>query len=314
MSTQEIIFGPVPSRRLGSSLGVDIVPLKTCTYECVYCQVGKTTRKTLLRESYFNPAMVIEELKKALDSAKKVDYITFSGSGEPTLHSEIGKIVSEIKAFTAVKIAVITNGSLLHLEEVRRDLAEADLVIPSVDAATQPVFEKINRPVDGLEIATVNQGIIDFSQQFGGAIWIESLFVEGANDSDDEVKAIADVIGRVKAEKVQINTVIRPPFDSSARTVSRCRLEEIRTILSRYHSHVETITDFVPKAHGAMTEEFEKQVMALLRRRPCTPAELSDSLGIRIAELNKYLDNLLRKKVVTVVKIKGKEYLAIRGE
>lgn len=159
MSKQKYTYGPVPSRRLGLSLGIDIVPFKTCSFDCIYCQLGRTTNKTIERKAYVTTTELLTELQVVLKDDEQIDYITFSGSGEPTLNSEIGQMIREIKRITTIPVAVLTNSSLLAQESVQEDLLSADLVIPSLDAVTAETFQKINRPYTGIEISQVVKGI-----------------------------------------------------------------------------------------------------------------------------------------------------------
>jgi wyosine [tRNA(Phe)-imidazoG37] synthetase (radical SAM superfamily) len=206
------VYGPVPSRRLGLSLGVDLVPRKTCSYDCIYCQLGRTTNKTIQRDVYVPAQPIVREIEEFLGHMKTpVDYITFSGSGEPTLHSQIGSVIGEIKKMTSVPVAVITNGSLLFMDEVQGDLSQADLVIPSLDAVSKTVYETINRPEVSLEIDRVIQGIADFKQGFRGQVWIEILYCRGINDDLSEVAKMKGIMEKINPHRIQLNTVYRPP-------------------------------------------------------------------------------------------------------
>jgi len=167
------VFGPVASRRLGISLGVDIIPFKTCSFDCIYCECGKTTHITLERKKFVDPGKVLEEIKNAINPElhPRIDYITFSGAGEPTLNNDIGHIITSIKSFTTIPVAVLTNGALLYMKEVREDISNADLVLPSLDAATPAIFSTINHPHPELDIQTVINGLIAFGNEFKGQIW-----------------------------------------------------------------------------------------------------------------------------------------------
>jgi wyosine [tRNA(Phe)-imidazoG37] synthetase (radical SAM superfamily) len=185
---RKYIFGPVPSRRLGRSLGVDLVPFKTCSFDCIYCDLGRTTQKTTSRQPFASPEKIVEELELTLSVLdKKPDFITLSGSGEPTLNNDIGAIIRRAKEITSIPVAVLTNSSLLSLQEVRNDLSEADLVVPSLDAVTPALFEYVNRPHPSLRIEDIVQGLIQFRKQYRGQIWLEILFCRGANDDREEV-------------------------------------------------------------------------------------------------------------------------------
>src|SRR4030042_6378335 len=190
------IFGPVPSRRLGRSLGVDLVPYKTCSFDCIYCDLGRTTHKTTFRESYVKPEEIRREVELALPTlSKKPDYITLSGSGEPTLNQNIGDIIHAIKDLTSIPLAVLTNGSLLSIEEIRKELIEADMVLPSLDAITDVTFQCLNRPSPLLKIEEIISGLIQFRKQYRGQIWLEILFCRGINDDRGEIEKLKGVIG-----------------------------------------------------------------------------------------------------------------------
>ena len=211
------IFGPVPSRRLGRSLGVDLVPYKTCTFDCIYCDLGRTTRKTVSRQSYVSPEEIQGELELTLSVLeKKPDYITLSGSGEPTLNTNIGEIIRRIKEITSTPVAVLTNGSLLSSNEVRRDLSEADVVLPSLDAITPALFEYINRPHPSLKIEEIISGLIQFRKQYRGQIWLEVVFCRGVNDDKEEIEKLKGVIERIQPDRIQLNTPVRPPAEEFA--------------------------------------------------------------------------------------------------
>jgi len=183
------LFGPVPSRRLGMSLGIDLIPKKVCSLNCVYCEVGKTTKLTTHRLEYVKYDNVIAELLQFMSNNPKIDYFTFSGSGEPTLNSRIGDVLNFIKKeYPKIKTAVLTNGSLLYDKNLRAELLDADVILPSLDAASQDVFEKIDRPNPELNIETYIQGLVDLRKEYSGQIWLEILLLRGYNDSKEELK------------------------------------------------------------------------------------------------------------------------------
>src|SRR4030043_1698001 len=180
MKKSQLLYGPVPSRRLGRSLGIDLIPHKICTYDCIYCQIGKTTKKTLLRKEYVPEKEVLEEVKTfLLKGSSSIDYLSLSGSGEPTLHSKIRSIIKTIKEITTIPVAVLTNGFLLSRQKVRQDLLKADVVLPSLDAVSQDVFERINRPQQDSSIKRIIEGMVEFRKIYKGQIWIEILFCKG---------------------------------------------------------------------------------------------------------------------------------------
>lgn len=297
------------------SLGIDIIPFKVCSFDCIYCQLGRTTQKTIHRGSLVDTYEVISELKKALPGVT-ANYITFSGSGEPTLNSDLGLFIKEAKESSSIPVAVLTNGSLLGDPSVQEALSRADLVIPSVDAATQEVFEKINRPFQGLKMDVILDGLRAFSEGFHGRLWIEVMLVRGVNDSKDELGAIGSALSNIKAEKIQLNTVERPPAESFARPLSENEMERAK---SYFDERVEIITTFVDRhvmdgrySYGGsetlttdqsiLLQERRKAVLELLRRRPCTARDVADALGFNINEASKYLGILSEKKLIESVR------------
>ena len=205
------LFGPVPSRRLGMSLGIDLIPKKVCSLNCVYCEVGETTKLTLDRMEYVTFEKVIAELKQFMSSNPKIDYITFSGSGEPTLNNRIGDVLNFIKKeYPKIKTAVLTNGSLFYDKNLRKELLDADVILPSLDAASQYVFKKIDRPNIELNIETYIQGLVDLRKEYRGKIWLEILLLKGYNDSKKELKLLKEAILKIQPDSIQLNTLDRP--------------------------------------------------------------------------------------------------------
>ena len=225
------VFGPVKSRRLGRSLGVDVLPLTTCTYDCIYCQAGPTTTQTTERKPYAPPEDVAAEVCRVLSKGIEVDYLTFSGTGEPTLYSQIGTVIRLLKAQTDNTVAVITKGSLLWQPDVQDDLMEADLVMPSLDAGDQETFTRINRPPPDIPFEKMVDGIAAFRKRFSGELRLEVLLLAGITDTDDEVEKIARHAARIDPHMVQVNTAIRRPAEESVRAVPRERLEELAALL-----------------------------------------------------------------------------------
>ncbi len=295
------VFGPVPSRRLGRSLGLDITPYKTCTFDCVYCQLGRTTNRTVQRKEYVPKDLVLSELRGFLDEIEgDIDYITFAGSGEPTLHSRIGEMIDAIKAMTDIPVAVITNGSLLFREDVRSDLLNADLVLPSLDAATEPAFRAVNQPHESLEIKRVIQGIEMFRKEFNGKFWLEIMIVKGMNDGIYEIKALLDAVSRIDPDRVQLNTVVRP----SAEDVEAAGRDEMMRIRERFGENAEIIAD--------VRIGVRADILPLLQRRPLTMDEISDALQVHRNEAAKYLRELVERGEVASVVHGGKRHFAVK--
>jgi wyosine [tRNA(Phe)-imidazoG37] synthetase (radical SAM superfamily) len=301
---KRIVYGPVPSRRLGISLGVDIVTYKTCSYDCIYCQLGKTTGHTAERRSFVSVDSVLKEIKDVVDQNSDIDYITFSGSGEPTLNQDIGEMIRRIKEFTKIPVAVLTNSSLLWDKIVREDLYPADLVVPSVDAVSEDILQKINRPVKELKIEKVLQGIEDFCKNFKGKIYLEIMLVKDVNDSEEEIKRINQFVRRLNIYKIQLNTVIRPPGDPKAKPLNKERLQKIKASFDSVIP-VEIIADFDRMTSRAYHKDLEQAITDLLKRRPTRKDEMAVALGIHPNEIVKYLQALEKSKKIKRLQVEN---------
>ena len=211
------LYGPVPSRRLGYSLGVDLIPHKVCTFDCIYCQLGRTTIKTSRRREYAPAKKVLGELRGFFDSGGECGVVTLAGSGEPTLNTKIGDIIREVKDMTDTPLAVLTNSSLLTREEVRNDLLNADVVVPSLDAASPDTFKKINRQAEGITVSDVIDGLKEFRKEYAGEVRLEVMAVAGLNDTKKEVDELRQAIGIIRPDSIDLNTVVRPPAESYAK-------------------------------------------------------------------------------------------------
>ncbi|HLP62368.1 MAG TPA: radical SAM protein [Candidatus Deferrimicrobium sp.] len=291
------VFGPIPSRRLGISLGVDIIPYKTCSLDCLYCECGKTTELTLERKHFVDPGIVLAQIKEAIAGEKYIDYITFSGAGEPTLNIDIGTIISGLKEITHIPVAVLTNGTLLYLEEVRRDLARADLVLPSLDAVSPDVFSKINRPHKDLDINRIIQGIIDFRKAYHGKIWLEVFIAKGINDSPDELAKIYQAAKKINPDKVQLNSLDRPPAYDDVEAVA---IEMLERVVEEWKDLRVEITTRTKKREEivSFSRNMENSILNTIKRRPLTVEDLETLTGKKRAELFKYIDILEKEKKV----------------
>jgi len=292
------VFGPVPSRRLGRSLGVDLVPFKTCTYDCIYCQLGRTTCKTMERKEWVPLAGVLENVKEKLSS--NPDYITLSGSGEPTLFSRVDELIDRIKAMTDVPVAVLTSGSLLWHEDVRRQLMNADLVIPSLDAGDEAMFRLVNRPHEEISFEQMFSGLIDFRREFRGEYWLEVLVLGAHTAVPGELAKVAKCVDRIRPDRVQLNTVTRPPAEKYAVGVSSERLEEFTSI---FHPRAEIIADFRGVHRRAEFVAGREEILQMLQRRPCSLEDIANGLGMHRNEVIKYIEelnaeNLLEKSLM----------------
>jgi wyosine [tRNA(Phe)-imidazoG37] synthetase (radical SAM superfamily) len=286
------LFGPVLSRRLGVSLGVDLMPHKTCTLDCIYCECGKTTHLTLVRKAYVSVERVQDELASFLKGNPKLDFITFSGAGEPTLHSGIQQITRFIKhRYPQYKVALLTNGTLFNHEELRCQIAEIDLVIASLDAATEAAFHRMNRPHPGLDLEVITKGLIALGKDRPRGLWIEIFLTPGVNDQEDELRQIRELLAVIKPEKVQLNTLDRPGTENWVRPLDAAAMARAAAFI---HS-TELIGSPGNHRHETAAGNISSRLLAAIRRRPCTVTDLSNMLGIPEVEVLKHLEPLMEK-------------------
>ena len=301
------IYGPVLSRRLGRSLGVDVVPYKTCSFDCIYCQLGRTTLKTVERREYVPKSLVLGELEGFFKGGEGVDFVTFSGSGEPTLNSKLGGLIEATKSLTDAPVAVITNSSLLFDDDVLRGLKKADVILPSLDAAMQKTFKMINRPHERLTLRKIIEGLKRLRDAFEGEIWLEIMLVKGVNDGLEELRAMAELLEEIKPDRVQLNTVVRPPQEGGVEALSFEELENVRRTLSTRGVSVEVLPERgelgVPAARA-------EELLELLRRRPCTLEDVAEALGVHINEALKCVE-ALKAEGVTEMWHDGRRYFAV---
>ena len=303
------LFGPVPSRRLGMSLGVDLVPKKVCALNCVYCEVGETSKLTTDRMEYIKYDKIISELQQFMSSRPKIDYITFSGSGEPTLNSRIGEVLAYVKQnYPDVKTAILTCGALLSSPQLRTEILEADVILPSLDAATQAIFNKINRPNPNLSIDTYIKGLIDFRKEYKGQIWLEVFLLRGYNDTPEELDLIKEAILKIEPDIVQLNTLDRPGTVEGLIAMTKNELQKIKDYWDI--SNVEIIASAAQRTDvDSYNTDIEGTILATIARRPCTLDDLNQILGIHVNEINKYLGTLeLNKKIKSTTLKRGVFY------
>jgi len=307
MGGHRYVYGPVPSRRLGFSLGVDIIPFKTCTLDCTYCQLGSTQKTVCRRGSWFPPGEILAQVKEAVESGQKIDVITFSGSGEPTLNRDIGRIIRAIKKMTRIPIVVLTNGTLLTRKEVRRDLAAADIVVPSLDAVSGNLFRRVNRPNRALDPEKIIDGLARFREGFRGEVWLEVMLIRGVNDSPAHIKALRAAADRIRPERIQLNTVVRPPADVQAKPLSPGAMRKIRDALG---PRAEIIASFEKRKQAPAAGDFETALLTAVGRRPMTAEDISLSLGRHRDEVIKALSSLRGRRKVREAVHGGKTYFA----
>lgn len=271
------VFGPVPSRRLGQSLGIDTIPLKTCNWNCVYCQLGLTRPLNNERKDYFPPEEIADEVREALNVHKpgEIDWVTFVGSGEPLLHASTGWLIRQVKGMTHLPVAVITNGSLLYLPEVRQELVLADAVLPSLDAGTPELFRQINRPHPEITFKRLVDGLIAFRVEYSGKLWVEVMLVDGLNDTPKALWDIAKVLQCVKPDAVHINLPNRPPAETWVQPPEDESLMQAVAILGN-------IAEVVHPAEGAFDlsgyDNPIDAVLAIITRHPMRQVELERAL------------------------------------
>jgi len=309
------LFGPVPSRRLGMSLGVDLVPHKVCSLNCVYCECGRTTNLTLQRDEYVPFNTVTSEIKHYLGNQPAPDYITFSGSGEPTLNSRIGDVLHFIKKLApTIPVAVLTNGTLFSKRQVRDELLDADLILPSLDAATDLSFRKINRPYHTLNLNKYIKGLIDFRQEYEGKIWLEVLILSGYNDKEKDLIQLRNAILEIQPDRIQLNTLDRPGAIENLRAATHAELQYIKDYWDI--ENVEIIKNAPDrKMIKSYRADMETAILETISRRPCTLEDITQILGIHMNETNKYLDVLeAEHKIEPVRQNRGLFYREFHGD
>lgn len=304
-------YGPVPSRRLGLSLGVDIVPPKICTLDCVYCQLGRTTQSSIARGDFVEINAVLAEIEGKLRAGLKTDYITLGGSGEPTLNSRLGDLIDGIRRLTDVPIAVLTNGTLFYREDVRAECAKADVVAPSLDAGDAATFEAVNRPNRDITLEKLVCGLERFRDEFSGQIWLEVFLIAGMNTDADQIERIKGLIERIRPDKVHLNTAVRPPAEHEVRPVSR---EVLDKIAQQIGGHCEVIGE----APSGLSERHEMRaegdVVSVLKRRPCSLEDICSGLGMSRNEAVKHVARLLEKGIATSERQGDVTYFHIRPD
>jgi wyosine [tRNA(Phe)-imidazoG37] synthetase (radical SAM superfamily) len=291
MKKYQYLFGPVPSRRFGRSLGVDLTPYKTCSLDCVFCQLGRTREKTVSRKEYVPVNDVIAELEDWIESDGKADYITLSGTGEPTLHSGFGEVIDFIGENSPIPAALLTNGTMLYLPEVRKAASNASVVKVSLSAWNQKSFGWVNRPHPQLNFGQLLEGQKAFRAAFKGQLWLEVFLVKGMNSRPDDVRKIAALIREIKPDRIQLNTSIRPPAEDFVMPLSSSEMADLTHVFSPV---AEVIAEFSLGSATAV-EADQNTIFSMLQRRPCTMEDIADIFGLHINEVSKYLGILMQR-------------------
>ncbi len=271
------VFGPVPSRRLGQSLGIDTIPLKTCNWNCVYCQLGRSVPLTNVRREYFPRADILAEVGQALAVSPPgaIDWVTFVGSGEPTLHSGIGWLIEKVKSLTSLPVAVITNGALLFLPEVREELLPADAVLPTLDAGNPRLYRKINRPHPEVSFERLVEGLSAFRLEYHGQLWVEVMLVRGLNDTEEALREIAATLQALHPDQVHLNFPTRPPSEVWVQPPDEEGLLRARAIFGDFARLIHPAEgDFDLSGYKDVVDA----VVAVITRHPMGENELTHSL------------------------------------
>jgi wyosine [tRNA(Phe)-imidazoG37] synthetase (radical SAM superfamily) len=297
--TPKHIFGPVLSRRLGLSLGIDLIPFKTCSYNCVYCECGPTTNRTISRQDFFPAEQVISELRDVLASRPPLDSITLAGSGEPTLSRSLGLVITSVKReYPEYTLSVLTNGSLMADKGVREELATADRVIPTLTSVFQKTFERIHRPHPSLSIEAIIDGMVQFREMYAGALWLEVFIIPGLNITSEELTGLKRAIERIDPDRVQLNTLDRPPAEGWVEAATDAELERVCAVLERSGIEIVGRNHSVSPAARTNTESGDL-IQATLCRRPSTVEDLVRTTGLSGGEVAKILGMLEREGMVT---------------
>ena len=304
------VYGPVPSRRLGLSLGINIIPAKTCTLDCVYCQCGLTTRKTVKRESFFPVKDILSAVRNSQPVTRnsQLSFLTFSGDGEPTLNKDIGRIIRRLKREFSIPVAVITNSTLMSDPQVRRDIMPADLVVPSLDAADQRTFARVDRCHSSIKVEDIIEGLKLFRRSYRGKMWLEIMLVKGINDSVEHVVALRKAVHQIQPDRVQLNTVVRPPAEKFARPMSHDDLVQIQCLFGPNTDIADATKSKVQSPKSKVGGDPDAAIAATVHGRPVTKKDIENSLGIRGATLSASLRRLVRAKRIKPVDYSGKTF------
>ncbi len=303
-SPREYLFGPVPSRRFGRSLGIDLLRRKTCSYNCVFCQLGPTPQSTLERREYVPTDAVLDELRRWLDTGEQANYITLAGNGEPTLHSRFGEVLREIRRFSSIPAVLLTNGSLFGSRRVRYAAGEADVVKISLSAWDEESFGQINRPAPGLDLDVVVEGCRLLQQSCSAAIWLEVMLIDGMNSEPADVAKIARLAERIQPERIQLNTVVRPPAEAGIKPVAAEKLEELAVLFTPVAEPIAAVATLDSGTERMTADE----LVAIVRRRPCTAADLCRVSGLHPNELAKYTAHLLQTRQLVTELQGGRQF------
>ncbi len=295
------IYGPVPSRRLGISLGISPIPKKTCNYSCIYCQLGRTDQMTNTCTMFFPVDAIISEFTEVLKEQVPFEVITIVGEGEPTLYLGLGELIGEIQKRTDKPVAVITNGALLSDGKIRSELGKADIVLPTMDACTEDLFRRINRPHKSLAFANVLGGLQEFSKTYQGQLWLEIMLVKGFNDDEQSLANYSRMLGELHYDKLYVNTPVRPPAESYAKAVDHEKMDHAAKFLSRISIYLLVSQGF----HSEIEDDYTA-VLSIIKRHPMNQFEIEGFLKSRLCkDCRKIFEELSCDDQVQVINYKG---------
>ncbi len=295
------IYGPVPSRRLGISLGVSPIPKKTCNYSCIYCQLGRTNHMTNTREMFYKVEDIISEFEIRLKENISFDVITIVGEGEPTLYLGLGKLIEELKKRTDKPIAVITNGALLYEKSVREELLLSDIVLPTLDAYDEEIFKKINRPHGSISYKKVLDGLIKFSKQFKGKLWLEMMFIKGYNNDLTSILKYKELLAKINYDKLYLNTPIRPPAESFVEALTNKEMKNIEELLDGI-----SIDLLDSKGFFSDISDHIEAILSIIKRHPMNQYEIKGFLNTRnCVNIEEVILKLRQDSRVEVINYKG---------
>ncbi|HID80191.1 MAG TPA: radical SAM protein [Ignisphaera sp.] len=309
-----IVFGPVPSRRLGTSLGINNIPYKYCTYSCVYCQLGKTTNITIVRRDFYNPEKAVKDVKQIVSKlSERIDYITFVPDGEPTLDKNLGQTIRLLKREIDIPIAVITNGSLLWREDVLNDIIEADLISVKVDAGDEDTWRKINRPHQRLNFNKVLKGLNELAKRFTGVLITETMLVKNLNTHRNIFEKVLDVLSVLTPHRAYIAIPIRPPTEEWVEAPSTTELSELYNLASsRLGKNRVHLLDYPEPSRFIMSESIDsvkEYVLSMIEVHPLSMDHLSHILAKKNIDMERFLKELLDEDLINIVEYKGRRFI-----
>lgn len=301
---KQYVYGPVSSRRLGRSLGIDLVPYKACTYDCPYCQIAETTDLSLERRAFVPVETVLAQVRAALDEGGAPDWITLAGSGEPTLCLGLGDLLAGIRAMTEVPVCLITNGSLLWMPDVQDELMGLSLIVPSLDAGSEEVWRRMNRPSKGLSFEVMVDGLIAFRKRFPGEYRLEMFLLKGVNDTDDEMRRMAELAHRINPDAVDINTAVRPTAVKDATAVSRETMLRLAALIGPKATLIALNT---VSAAGTQVIR-DDAILHSLARHPASEVDLAKGFGVSVEVLHPVLEQLCQRGMVRIREHEGQMF------